>query len=185
MAQTQAEVEAQAERLAESLDAGNGGIPEAFRAANRWQVELGQRTAMLNPDNLRWYWFNRVNSSWEPAGVGLREGILVCFEKLAGVVEVPDHERSIGEWYLYYHLDDWHGPVLVGDLQNMLANRRLAADTPVFSAGMVTVKKLEESLPDHGASLADQTRAKRFCTSCGGKLTEGAKFCSYCGKAVE
>lgn len=187
MQRTQSDVERQAEDINARLQAGLDFDEDAYRKAELWQVELGQRTAMLNPNDLRWYWFNRLNSSWEPAGIGLREGILVCFAKLAGVVNVQDHSHPIGDWFLYFAEQEWQGPVLLEQLQRKLDNQEITADTEVFSAQSLEYKALMDAVPalvNNRPSDPCTVPAKQYCAHCGGKLEPQANFCSFCGKNI-
>jgi len=50
------------------------------------------------------------------------------------------------------------------------------------------VKNLREAIDNHQndnqSSESTPTASKKFCSQCGEKLTEGAKFCTGCGAAV-
>ena len=140
---TQANLEEQLKERWVQVDKGNLNPQKLFDDPDEWILQLSERKALLHPNYKQWLWHDRLHDEWAFADCGVRTGILLSINGVAGVKKLP-RKGSVADWCVYKQQQKLHGPIRIKELRKLYDSQEIPNNILVWSTQATDWVKINE-----------------------------------------
>ena len=105
---------------------------QAFGNMPEWTLQLGTRTAFLNPNEQHWLLYDRLHQTWTYTGCSVNQVILLAQGGVVGMKRLPQ-PGPVAQWCVYQQGPMLQGPVRFEHLRSWLQSGEVPMSVLVWT----------------------------------------------------